>query len=158
MLFFNIVNTISYAFSSAMNKSLHATLIKICTIRGDSLFLSYYDSIITRKMLPMQSIFHQPEMMKVRRCQIWTTWWVCLDSSEKTGNVPYDLQNVTGTGIIMLQEKSCCLLWPHGGSSSLQLSQNCDVAVRIDGLSRFQEIQKVYAFPIPKDSAHHLTH
>ena len=31
-LFFNLAITISYAFSSAMSKSLHAVLIKICTI------------------------------------------------------------------------------------------------------------------------------
>jgi len=31
ILFFNIITTISYAFSPAMNKSLHAALIKICT-------------------------------------------------------------------------------------------------------------------------------
>ena len=36
-LFFNPVTTISYAFSAAMNKSLHAILIKICTSWGDPL-------------------------------------------------------------------------------------------------------------------------
>ena len=40
-------------------------------------------------------------------------------------------------------------------SSSLQLSQHCSVAFRIDGLFEFQEIQKDHLFPIPKDSAHH---
>jgi len=38
-LFFNIVTTISYLFSPAMNKSLHAMLVKICTSRGDPLSL-----------------------------------------------------------------------------------------------------------------------
>jgi hypothetical protein len=32
---FHIVTTTGYAFSPAMNKSLHAALIKICTCRGD---------------------------------------------------------------------------------------------------------------------------
>ena len=32
-LFFNTVTTISYAFSPAMNKNLHAVLLKICTER-----------------------------------------------------------------------------------------------------------------------------
>jgi len=33
-LFFDIVTTIGYALSSAMNKSLHAALVKICTSGG----------------------------------------------------------------------------------------------------------------------------
>jgi len=37
-LFFNIVTTISYAISPAVNKSLHATLIKICN-KSDSVSL-----------------------------------------------------------------------------------------------------------------------
>jgi len=37
-LFFNIVTTIGYALSPAMNKSLHAALIKICTSGGAPLF------------------------------------------------------------------------------------------------------------------------
>ena len=53
---FKIVTTISYAFLPEMNKSLHTTLIKISTSRGDPLFHSCYDGIIARKMLPMQSI------------------------------------------------------------------------------------------------------
>jgi hypothetical protein len=38
----------------------------------------------------------------------------------------------------MLQEKGCLLLWPDSGNSGVQLSQCCDVAVRVGGLSRFQ--------------------
>ena len=34
-LFFNTSTTISCAFSPAMNKSLHAALVKICTLGGD---------------------------------------------------------------------------------------------------------------------------
>ena len=34
-LFFSIVTTISYAFLPAMNKILHAALVKICTSGGD---------------------------------------------------------------------------------------------------------------------------
>lgn len=34
-LFFNILFIISYAFSPAVNKSLHAALVHICTSRGD---------------------------------------------------------------------------------------------------------------------------
>ena len=35
--FFNIVTTISFAFSPVINNSLHATLTKICTSGGDTL-------------------------------------------------------------------------------------------------------------------------
>jgi len=69
----------------------------------------------------------------------------------------HGLQTGMGPGIIMLQEKRCLLLWPDPGNSSLQLSQRCEVAVRVDGLSGFKEIQKDHPFTIPKDSAHHFT-
>ena len=62
MLFFNIITTISYAFSPEMNKSLHVMLIKICTSGCDPLFHSCSDIIVARKMLPMQS-----KQMEVRR-------------------------------------------------------------------------------------------
>ena len=38
-IFFSIVTTIRCAFSPAMNKSLHAALVNICTSRGDPLSL-----------------------------------------------------------------------------------------------------------------------
>ena len=45
-------------------------------------------------------------------------------------------------GAYVLQEDDC-LLQPGSGSSSLQLNQCYDVGVRLDGVSRFQEIQKI---------------
>ena len=48
--------------------------------------------------------------------------------------------------------KKDCLIWPESGSLSLQLGQHCDVAVRVDGLFRFQEVQKDHPFAIPKYS------
>jgi len=63
-LFFDIVTTIGYALSPAMNKSLHAALVKICTSGGGPLFHSSYNGVAARKMLSMQSIFHRPEQMK----------------------------------------------------------------------------------------------
>jgi hypothetical protein len=155
-LFFDIVTTTGYALSPAMNKSLHAALVKICTSGGGPLFHGLYDGVVARKMLPAQSIFHWPEKMEVRRHQIWTIWWVWYDSPAKIDNVLYGLQTGMGPGIIVLQEKGF-LLWPDSGNSSLQLSQHCSVAVRVDGLSGFKEIQKDHPFPIPKDSAHHFT-
>jgi len=71
--------------------------------------------------------------------------------------VLHGLETGMGPGVVMLQEKGCLPLWPDSGNSSLQLSQRHDVAVRVDGLSRFKEIQKDRPFPIPKDSAHHFT-
>ena len=74
ILFFNIVTTVSYAFSSAMNKSLHAVLIKICASRGDLLIHSFYDRVIARKRLLTQPLFHWPKQLEVRNCQLQTIW------------------------------------------------------------------------------------
>jgi len=60
-LFFDIVTAIGYAISPAMNKNLHAALLKICTSGGGPLFHSSYDGVVARKMLPTQYIFHRPE-------------------------------------------------------------------------------------------------
>ena len=57
MLLFNIVTTVSYIFSPVMNKRLHEVLLKFCTGGGGPLFQSCYDSVVARKMLPMQSSF-----------------------------------------------------------------------------------------------------
>ena len=75
-LFFDIVNTIGYALSPAMNKSLHAALVKICTSGGGPLFHSSYDGVVARKILSTQSIFHRPQQMEVRTGQIRTIRWV----------------------------------------------------------------------------------
>ena len=140
-----------------MDKSLHAALVKICTSGGGPLFHSSYDGIVARKMLPTQSIFHWPEQMEVRRCHIWTIWWVWYDSPVKIDSVLHSLQTGMGPGIIMLQVKGFLLLWPDSGNSSLYLCQLRDVAVRVDGLSGFKEIWKDHPFPIPKDNPHHFT-
>jgi len=126
-LFFDIFITIGYALLPAMNKSLHAALVKICNSRGGPLFHSSYDGVIARKMLPMQSIFHRPEQMEVRRHQIRTIRWVWYDSPAKIDNVLHSLQTGMGPGVIVLQEKGCLLLWPDSGNSSLQLSQRRNV-------------------------------
>jgi len=75
-LFFNTVTTVNYATLPAMNKSLHAMLVKICTSGSDPLFHSCYDSTVAEKMLPTQSILHQPDQTEARGQQIQTTWWV----------------------------------------------------------------------------------
>lgn len=92
--------------------------------------------------------------MEVRRLPNYMVGMVGLS---KTGKVHHGLWTGMGPDIIMLQEKSCLLLWPDLRNSSLQLSQHCDVMVTADGLSGFQEIQKDHPFPIPQDSAYHFT-
>ena len=62
----------------------------------------------------------------------------------------HGLQTGMGPGVIVLPEKGCFLLWPDSGNSSLQLGQSRDVAVIVDGLSGFKEIQKDHPFPLPK--------
>jgi len=99
-------------------------------------------------MLPIQSIFHWPKQMEVRRCQIWTIQLVWWDSPAMKGYALHSLQTLMVPVVIILQEKVCLLLWSDPGSLSLQLSQHCNVAVRIYCLSKFQEIQKDDPFPI----------
>ena len=157
MLFFDIVITTGYTLSPAMNKTLHAMLVKICTIGGGPLFHSSYYGVVARTMLPKQSIFHRPKQMVVRRRQIRTTQWVWYDSPAKIHNVLHGLQTGKGRGVIVLKKNGCLLLRRHSGNSSLQLSQRRELAVRVDGLSGFKEIRKDHPFPIPKDSEHHFT-
>jgi len=45
-LFYNIVSTISYAFSLVVNKILHDTCLKFRTSEDDPLFQSCYDKVI----------------------------------------------------------------------------------------------------------------
>ena len=156
-LFFDVVTPIGYALLPAMNKNLHATLVKIYASGGGPLFHGSYDSIVARKMLPTQSIFHRPKQMEVGRCQIQTIRWVWYNSPAKIDSVLHGLQTGMGPGVTVLQEKGCLLLWPDSGNSSLELGHRRDVAVRVDGLSGFKEIQKDHPFPIPKHSAHHFS-
>ena len=101
-----------------MNKSLHASLVKICTSGGGPLFHSSYDGVVARKMLPTQSVFHRPEQMEVRRRQIRTIRWVWYDSPAKIENVFHDLQIGMGPGVILSQGKGRLLLWPDSGKPS----------------------------------------
>jgi len=75
------------------------------------------------------------------------------DSPAKIDNVLHGLQAGIGPGVILFQEKGF-LLWPDSGNSSIQLNKRRDVAVRVEGLSGFKEIQKDQPFPISKASAH----
>jgi hypothetical protein len=67
------------------------------------------------------------------------------------------LETGMGPGVSVLQETGCLLLCPDSGNSGLQLSQGRSVAVRVDSLSGFHEIQEDHTFPILKDNAHHIT-
>ena len=72
------------------------------------------------------------------------------DGPAKTGNVLHSLQTGIGPGIITLPEKVCLLLQPDSGILSLQFNQQHNVVVRVDHLSRLQEIQKDHSIPIPE--------
>ena len=109
----------------------------------------------SKKMLPIRSIFHQPEQMEVRRCLIWSIEWVWKDSPTSTDSVLHNFQTGLEPGVTTLREKTYLILWPDSGSWSLQLSQHHDVAVRVDCFSGFQTDQP---FRIPEDSARHFTH
>ena len=106
---------------------MSAEIVRICTSGIYQLFRSCFRDIVARKMLPMQSIFHQLEQMKVRMCQIQTIRWVWWDSPGKIGSVLHWLQTGLRPDVIVLEEK-CCLFSPDCRSSCFQLSQHCDVA------------------------------
>ena len=76
-------------------------LVKVCTDGGGPLFHNLYDGVVARKMLPLQSIFHRPEKMEVRRHQIRTIRWVWYDSLAIIDNVLNGLQTGMGPGVIM---------------------------------------------------------
>ena len=113
--FFNIVTTIRKSFLPPINKSLHATFVKISSSRGDPQFHSCYEGVVARKKLPTQSIFHQHEQIEASKCPA------------KIGNVLHCLKIDMGLGVNVFQEKVCLLLWSDSGSVSLQLSQHHDV-------------------------------
>ena len=116
-LVLSIVISISYAFSPATNcmPSLHAMLVKVCTSGDDPLFHSWYGGIFIRKMLSMQSIFHLPEQMVIRRHQIWNIWWMWYNSPAKTGDSLYKLYTGMEPDVICFKSK----LVFFSGSSSL---------------------------------------
>ena len=59
-MFFNVVTTtMRGVFSLAMNKSLHATLIKNCTSRGELLSLSPLLKHITHRLTVLKSTLHK---------------------------------------------------------------------------------------------------
>ena len=132
-----------------MEKSLHVMLVKICTSGRDPHFHSCNCK---------QNIAHALHLSSAR-----------TDGSQKVPNPDYTV-GVVGQSSQDWQRAPmssnwhrawryhCLLLWPDSGILSLQLSQHCKVAVRVDGLSGFQEIQKDHPFPIPTDTAHPFIH
>ena len=67
---FSTVTPISYVFAPVVNNCLHIMLIKTRTSGGDPLFLSAYECIVDRKILPTQFIFYWPKQIEVRRHHI----------------------------------------------------------------------------------------
>lgn len=81
--------------------------------------------------------------------------------TEGTGqNLQYDPRSSNwwggGSSIIMLQVKGHFLFWPESGNLSLQFSQHFDLMVKVNDLSRFQEIQVDNVFLFQKTM--HRTH
>lgn len=72
---------------------------------------SCYDSIISRKTLPTQSIFNWAEQMEVRRHLIEAMWWVWKDYPADIGNVLHSLQN--GLGLLLLCSKIKVVFFPR---------------------------------------------
>jgi len=64
---------VSFAFSPAMNKNVHAVLVKICTSRGDHHLSTAMTVSALRKYCPDNPAFIS-EPMEVRRYQIQTMW------------------------------------------------------------------------------------
>ena len=71
-LFFNIFNTISYAFSPAMSNSLHTTLLKICTSWSDPLFLS---PLLTQHSLTHCAHIHHLISIRVQQVLMNLSGW-----------------------------------------------------------------------------------
>jgi len=138
--FFNIIMTTIYAFLPAMNKSLHAMHIK--TNGDDSLFHSCYDGVITRKVFPMQSIFHQPEQMQVRRHKSGL-YSVC-GRTVQTRLAMCSTVFKQGWSLVL----PCCKRKVSGliGNSSLQLSQHHNVVELTVCLSSMKS-KRITSFP-----------
>ena len=153
-LFFNIVISIIYLFSSEMNKSLYKMLWEICISKGYPLFHSCYEGIVARRMLPMQSVFHWVKEVEDGRNQIWSILWVWEDSPGKTSNVFHILQTGMRFGFIMVVKQT---------NKQTNKKENKVVfsgqtpEVRYFSPGRFQETHTDHSFPIPKDNAHDFT-
>mgnify|MGYP001852689430 CR=1 FL=1 len=70
-LFLNIITTISYIFSPVMNKSLHATITKICTSGGDPLLLLPLLECITHHLTVLT--FTVWSLQTFSKC-----WWMLI--------------------------------------------------------------------------------
>lgn len=121
-------------------------LIKICVSGGELLFYTYCDNTVARNML--QFVFHWCRQMKSEGTKL-----------KLCGRTEHPRLTVCSTvfkvvwGLELLHCKrndffSGLTLEVH---HSLQLTQCCNGAARVNGLSSFQEIQKDHIFPIPKD-------
>jgi len=70
-IFFDIFTTISYVFASAMNKCLHAVLVKTCTSKGDPLLPVL--KCTTYCLTVLTSTVWSPLTFSINECQ-----WVLL--------------------------------------------------------------------------------
>ena len=105
-----------------------------------------FTAAMTVLLLGKCLVFHQTEQMEVRMGQIWNIWCLWYNSPDKIGNVFHGFQISTVPSIIMLEEKGCLLFRHDFGTSGLQLIWHHDEAVRVEGLSRSQEISRIAPF------------
>ena len=142
--------------SPVMNKNLHVALVKIYTSRGNLQFHCCCDVLLENAACSVHLSSPQTDRSQNLPNPEYTVD-VVEQSSQGCQPAPQS-SGYNGACVTMLQGKCCPLHWTGPGSLSLQLSQRSNVAVRADGLSRLQEIQKDHPFPTPKDNAHLLTH
>ena len=126
-------------FSPVVNKSLHATFVKICTSRGDPLVHSRYDGITARKMLPMKSIFHQSELRgksEAAKSGLYDECGRIVQPRLRRCSTVFKLGIEPDIIVLQVEVVTFSVLT---GSLSLQLRQHHDVAVRVDCCSGFEE-------------------
>ena len=136
-----------------MKKSLHAVLVKkkICTSRADPLRHSCYHSIVARKTLLTQSIFHWPGSQKAPNLDYVVD---AVGQYSQYRQCTLQFWNCSGAWhSCVARERFSSLAWLWKFEPSVQSPSGSD-DVRVHGLSRFQEIHKDHLFPILEDSAH----
>ena len=105
-LFFNIVTTINYAFSPAMNYSLHAALLTICTSGGNPLLLSSVMKCTTHCLTALT--FTVWSLYTFSKC-----WWMSVGAIFSTwrNSVPHLCFIRTSTPDAILSDCPSAAVW-----------------------------------------------
>lgn len=83
-LFFYTVTITCYTFSPAMNKSLHATLVNICTSGGDPVLLSSLLKCITHCLAVLTSTTESPSMFSKHQWMSISAIFFCMEEFSDT--------------------------------------------------------------------------